>query len=58
MDFEKAKIEITWSGDNIGVEIKEGRKSFDWRALTHEERIKILKSIGQVYQFYYRFFEK
>lgn len=57
MDFEKAKIEITWQDNNIGFVIKEGRKSLDWNTLTHEERTKVLNSIAQVYQFYYRFFE-
>lgn len=54
MDFEKVKIEITWSGNNIGCRMTEDGKNIEWQNTTRQERIKILNSFADMYNFFER----
>ena len=58
MDFDKSKIEITWSGYNIGMSMKEGRKNLKWEKLTRDEQVKILNTLAQMYGFFYKFLKE
>lgn len=54
-DFEKVKATIVWSGDNVGLVIKEGIKVLDWDDLTREEQIKFLNGLASMYELFRRF---
>lgn len=58
MNFEKSKIEITWSGKNIGLCIKEGGKFVDWSGLTREDQLKVLNSLADMYGLFSRFLKE
>lgn len=58
MDFQKTKIEICWSGNNIGFGMIEDGKNINWRNLTRNEQLTILNAFAQGYEFFYRFLKE
>lgn len=57
MDIQKVKVEITWSGNNIGCMMTEGDKSLDWAKLTEAEQAEILNGMASMYNFFRRFWK-
>ncbi|MBQ0154761.1 MAG: hypothetical protein KBS70_08290 [Bacteroidales bacterium] len=58
MDFQKTKIEIFWSGDNIGFTLKEGDDNIDWNTLTRNEQLTIINGFSQGYGLFSRFLKE
>lgn len=54
VNFKKVKATITWSGNNVGLMLKEGNKVLDWNNLTREEQIKFLNGLASMYGLFRR----
>lgn len=55
IDKEKLKIEITWSGNNVGYMMTNDGETFEWNELTREEQIIILNGFAGGYNLFSRF---
>lgn len=58
MDWDNTKVEISWSGDNIGCKMTEGEKILDWGELSRDEQMHILSGIAGMYDLFYRFLKE
>ena len=58
MDKDKLKIEITWSGDNIGFMMTYDEKPVEWSDLSREEQITILNGFAQGHNLFLRFLKE
>lgn len=55
MDFNKAKVEITWSDKNVGYGMTCDGEDVTWGSLTREEQLKIISAFNQGVKFFMRF---
>lgn len=55
MDFNKVKVEIAWSGRNIGYGMTCDGENVSWESLTREEQLKIIGAFNQGVKFFFRF---
>ena len=58
MDFEKAKLEIIWKGEELGFGITESGKDIDYNELTRDEQLLILDTLMSVRDFYLKFLKE
>lgn len=58
MDFEKAKLEIIWKENNLGVGLTEDGKNIDYCELTRDEQMVILDALMNARDFYLRFLKE
>lgn len=58
MDFNKVKVEITWSDHNVGCKMTEDGKVIEWHTLTREEQIKILNSLATLHNLFGKFLKE
>lgn len=58
MDFEKAKLEIIWKENNLGIGLTEDGKNIDYRELTRDEQIVILNTLMSVRDFHLKFLKE
>lgn len=58
MDRDKLKIEITWSGNNVGFKMTYDDVNIEWNQLTRDEQITLLNGFASGYNLFSRFLKE